>query len=131
MSACCARSSCALPKKQACPCCGQLAQQVTLKTVLQQIKQPWQWQNPPAHVYFCANRGCELAYFSAEQPLFYQAQLHSNMDLICHCFAVSHADLQQNPQIKAFVLAQTKQGLCSCDSHNPSGRCCLSQFPKS
>jgi hypothetical protein len=28
------------------------------------------------------------------------------------------------------VMAQTKAGLCSCDTSNPSGRCCLKDFPK-
>jgi len=30
--------------------------------------------------------------------------------------------------IKAFVIQQTKEGLCACESRNPSGRCCLADF---
>jgi len=32
--------------------------------------------------------------------------------------------------IKAFVVQQTKEKLCACESRNPSGRCCLADFKR-
>jgi len=40
--------------------------------------------------------------------------------------AVALAD----PGIRDFVVAQTRLGLCACDTRNPSGRCCLIDFPR-
>jgi len=50
--------------------------------------------------------------------------------LLCYCFGVSKQDFQTDPATREFVVAQTKAGLCSCDTRNPSGRCCLKDFPK-
>jgi len=30
--------------------------------------------------------------------------------------------------MKAFVVQQTKEGLCACEARNTSGRCCLADF---
>ena len=128
MSTCCLCSASA--KKQACPCCEHLSQQVNLKTVLQHIKQAWTWTAPDSQLYHCGNQNCELVYFQNQQALFYQKDLRTQ-PMLCYCFGISHHALTQDPSIKDFVLTQTKQKRCSCDSHNPSGRCCLSQFPKS
>ena len=49
--------------------------------------------------------------------------------MLCYCFGVSRADFDRNPGTKDFVTAQTKAGLCACETSNPSGRCCLKDFP--
>jgi len=48
---------------------------------------------------------------------------------VCYCFGVSRSDFRNDPATKDYVIAQTKAGLCSCDTSNPSGRCCLKDFP--
>lgn len=55
---------------------------------------------------------------------------HAGDDLLCYCFGVSKADFEREPDSRNFVMAQTKAGLCSCATSNPSGRCCLKDFPK-
>jgi len=50
--------------------------------------------------------------------------------MLCYCFGVSSADFERNPATRDFVMAQTKANLCSCETSNPSGRCCLKDFPK-
>ena len=59
----------------------------------------------------------------------------SNQDvMLCHCFDVSESDYRTALQhgsseaIKAFVVQQTKDKLCACESRNPAGRCCLASF---
>jgi len=50
--------------------------------------------------------------------------------LLCHCFGVTKADFEREPSARDFVVEQTKAGRCSCQTSNPSGRCCLKDFPK-
>jgi hypothetical protein len=50
--------------------------------------------------------------------------------MLCYCFGVTKADARSDPGIKKFVMAQTKLGLCACEMRNPSGRCCLPDFPR-
>jgi hypothetical protein len=49
--------------------------------------------------------------------------------IICYCFDIRLSDYVKNPALKDFVLEKTKAGLCSCKSKNPSGNCCLKDFP--
>ncbi|MDQ6957466.1 MAG: hypothetical protein Q9M21_09760, partial [Mariprofundaceae bacterium] len=54
--------------------------------------------------------------------------------MLCHCFDISQSDYSKALQskesgaMKAFVIQQTKDKLCACESRNPSGRCCLADF---
>ncbi len=78
-------------------------------------------------------------YFGDDDSIILRSQLRTRVgvkgdagdDLICYCYGLSKEDFQRNPTTKAFVIAQTKAGMCSCDTRNPSGRCCLKDFPKS
>jgi len=38
-------------------------------------------------------------------------------------------DYQSDKRLKDFVVEQTKADVCACDIRNPSGRCCLKDFP--
>ena len=49
---------------------------------------------------------------------------------LCYCFGVTLGDYQADPAVKDYVTAQTKAGECACDTRNPSGKCCLKDFPK-
>jgi hypothetical protein len=60
-----------------------------------------------------------------------QDQTHPNHgDLLCYCFGISREDFKRDPGLRDFVVAKTKAGECSCETKNPSGRCCLKDFPK-
>jgi hypothetical protein len=50
--------------------------------------------------------------------------------LLCHCFGVRKIDAQLDSSIRDFVAAKTKAGMCSCETSNPSGQCCLADFPR-
>jgi len=86
---------------------------------------------------FCANRDCAVAYFSTSTSI-QKSQLRafqSNQDaMLCYCFDISESTYQAAlgngtaEAMKAFVVQQTKAGLCACESRNPSGRCCLADF---
>ena len=54
----------------------------------------------------------------------------SGSAMLCYSYGVTRADTQAVPQIRAFVVEQTPQQLCACETRNPSGRCCLADFPR-
>jgi hypothetical protein len=85
---------------------------------------------------FRANSDCDIVYFSDEDSVIPKSQLRTifgvketaSDTLVCYCFGVSKAESQSDPGIRDFVVNKTKLGLCSCDTSNPSGRCCLIDF---
>lgn len=110
-----------------------------MRTIAHHIKDSWGWTPTARHYYFCDDPECDVAYFGDDHSVVYKTRLRTRIgvkeraanDLLCYCFGVSWADFERNPATKDFVMAQTKAGLCSCETSNPSGRCCLKDFPKS
>ncbi len=107
-------------------------------TVLHQLQRPWEQSPQTGSVYFCSSAGCDLVYFDAQglritgellrQPVGQKQTGEARV--LCYCFGVSLGDWLQNPSVRAFVMTQTKAGVCACEIRNPSGRCCLGDFPK-
>jgi hypothetical protein len=124
--------------KQGCPSCFAAASPVSLQTIKHHVKKPWRWHDGEQDYYFCASQGCDTVYFTLQGTVILQNELRtlvgvkSTADdaLICYCFDVSRADAT-NPEAKAYVTAQTKTKQCACKTRNPSGRCCLKDFPNS
>ena len=86
---------------------------------------------------FCANRDCNSGYFSTSDMILktgLRAFQTGQQAMLCHCFDISEAVYRTAladgtaEAMKAFVVQQTKDGLCACESRNPSGRCCLASF---
>ncbi|HEY6094307.1 MAG TPA: hypothetical protein VIU93_05065 [Gallionellaceae bacterium] len=99
---------------------------------------PWQWQDNGANYYFCADPACDIVYFGDDGSIIRKAQLRTVVGVketadsapLCYCFGVSRADAMSNPAIREYVVQQTRLGLCTCDTSNPAGRCCLKDFPR-
>jgi hypothetical protein len=140
MSNCCSSSSCenTHPKKHRCPANGNEYLEVSARTIAHHIHHAWSWQPTSKRYFFCDDPVCDVVYFGDDGSTILKSQLRtpvgvkklSNDSLLCYCFGVSKDDFLANPTTKDFVIAQTKAGLCSCDTSNPSGRCCLKDFPK-
>lgn len=146
MSDCCSnKSSCdnkkeikSFPRKFACPENSKDYIGVSHKTIIHHIKSPWDKELSEEQYYFCDDPECDVVYFGLEGSLINKSELRTavgvkekdNDALICYCFGVSKAAAKQEPEIKAYVIEKTKESLCSCDIRNPSGRCCLKDFPK-
>ncbi|VAX00523.1 hypothetical protein MNBD_GAMMA21-128 [hydrothermal vent metagenome] len=121
-----------------CPVCGQRSKSVSLKTVLHHVKQVWASKLSDQQYYFCHTPECNVVYFAAATSIITKSEIRSLIGsqeqsadaLVCFCFGVSKAEAANNKDIKAFVITQTKASLCSCATANPSGRCCLKDFPK-
>ena len=140
MSDCCSTSceSGTPPGKKTCPANGKECSKVSVATILHHIKQPWRWNSKEQGYYFCDDPECDVIYFGQDNSVIRKDQLRtivgvkdvSDDSLICYCFGVSRRDAISSPEIKQFVAEKTKQKLCACESRNPSGKCCLKDFPK-
>ena len=125
-------------KRHVCPENGAQYLEVPYSTVLHHIKEPWKLALKEQAYYFCDDPHCEVVYFGIDKSIIRKDQLRTKVGiketsedaLICYCFGVTKAQALTNEQAKAFVIEKTKNSLCSCTTHNPSGRCCLKDFPK-
>jgi len=124
--------------KLPCPECDQNGLVVNKKTILQHIKNPWMSKLDAEVYFFCRNAECDVVYFSARNETFNKKNLRTQIGikeqndeaLICFCFGVNKAVAAADKSVKEFVIAQTKHAVCACETANPSGRCCLKDFPK-
>ena len=141
MSECCENNTCdksSGPRKFSCPVNEMQYAEVSKKTILQHIKTPWEKNLTEQKYYFCDDPGCDVVYFGFDGSVINKSELRtevgtketSEKGLVCYCFGVSKFLAQQNPEIKNFVTQQTKEKNCACEIRNPSGRCCLKDFPK-
>lgn len=120
-----------------CPQSQTESYQVPFKTVLQHIKKPWHNQLVEQQYYYCDGPECEVIYFGEDNSVIKQAELRTQVgikiptdinSLICYCFDISYAEARNNKMLMQFVTDKTKKQDCSCESQNPSGRCCLKDF---
>lgn len=141
MSACCATSA-GKPvnqKKRCCPENGIAGAEVTAKTISHHLRQAWKWKEAEGvRYFFCDDPECDVVYFGDDDSIILKSQLRtrvgvkeaSNETLACYCFGVTKADALSDPSIRQYVMSQTKHAQCSCEVSNPSGRCCLKDFPR-
>ena len=126
------------PLKLACPECGKKGAKMAKKTLLHHLKSVWEIALKSDHYYYCASPDCEVVYFSADQ-VFYVRDCRTRIGVknasdsatICYCFGVDKQAAIDQPEIKRYVTEQTKLKNCACETANPSGHCCLKDFPKS
>lgn len=141
MSDCCS-SSCSSGNRQnkhKCPICVKECSQVVTTTIMYHIKEPWNWVKQKQNYYFCDDPDCDNVYFGDDDSVLPKSELKtivgikekSSGSLLCYCYGITFNDVEKNPEIKSFVIQQTKGKSCACETHNPSGKCCLKDFPKS
>lgn len=128
------------PRKATCPANGRNYSSVDIKTILHQAKKPWQLELPDQGYYFCDDPECDVVYFGEDQRTLVRNDLRivvgqksrGQDKTLCYCFDVQSSDLTSDAtlqQSKSFVIEQTRQSACDCGIRNPSGRCCLKDFP--
>ena len=126
-----------LPRKFTCPINAQQYLEVEIKTILQHIQSPWEKELQDEKYYFCDDPDCDVVYFGLSGSVIKKSELRTlvgkkekSVDtLICYCFGVSKKAAHKNSDIKMYVTQQTKKKNCACETRNPSGRCCLKDFP--
>jgi len=126
-------------RRMACPLCAQNALPVSRQTMVHQVQFPDNQSLPADDYGFCSNKDCTTGYFSSATviPKTQLRAFHPDQTaMLCHCFDISEfayrAALADGTaqDVKAFVIQQTKENLCACESRNPSGRCCLADFKR-
>ena len=139
MKDCCAsRDIVASPRKCICPAHGKECAEVSLQTILHHIKHAWRWEAKMQAYYFCEDPDCDVVYFGEDGSRILRHEVRGIVGIkdrspaapVCYCFGVSRADARADPAIRNYVIEKTRDGLCSCTSSNPSGRCCLKDFPR-
>lgn len=108
-----------------------------MTTIKHQIKQGWGGIKCQRY-FFCKDPECVVVYFGEDNSIIEKSRLRqavgmkqkTDNGLVCYCFGISKNQAANDPKIKEYVIQQTKQGVCSCKTHNPSGKCCLRDFPK-
>jgi hypothetical protein len=139
MTGCCttSKSNRSYPDKYACPVNGKVYKAVSQTTIMHHINKPWLWLNTDQGYYFCSDPQCDVVYFAQDSSVIEKSSLRAVVGIkeksetapICYCFGVNRKTATDNPAAKEFVIEQTRQHACSCSSSNPSGRCCLGNFP--
>lgn len=140
MSDCCS-TSCnteSIPKKHTCPANGKQYGQVSSTTIKHHIKAPWLWHEKNQGYYFCSDPDCSVVYFGEDNSVIEKASLRTEVGvkektenaLVCYCFGITKLEAKNNPHARQYVVEQTKKQQCACETRNPSGKCCLSDFPK-
>jgi len=126
------------PSKCECPENGNIYLEVSSKTILHHLNKPWMHSLGEQKYFFCHDPECEVVYFAEDHSVIKKSQLRTRVGikeqdddaLTCYCFGVSNIEARTLKEAKAFVIQQTKESACSCTTSNPSGRCCLKDFPK-
>ena len=140
MAECCATSE-EKPvnaKNRCCPINGIEGVEVSAKTISHHVVESWKWKDNGTRYFFCASSDCDVVYFGENDSVIHKSQLRTkvgikettNEALACYCFGVKKSDALNDPSIREYVMLQTKHAQCSCDVSNPSGRCCLKDFPR-
>ena len=109
-----------------------------MRTIAHHLNEAWNWRPTATRYFFCDDPACELVYFGDDGSTILKSQLRTQVGahkvpdarLLCYCFGVTLGNFLNNPVTRDFVVVQTKSGQCSCETSNPSGRCCLKDFPK-
>lgn len=143
---CCSKQACEqtntevnpIPRKFNCPANGKAYSLVDPKTMSHHLKQTWNWQALEQGYYFCDDPECDVVYFAEDGSVIKKPELRTAVgikemkpdSLLCYCYGVTLKDAQSDASIKEFVIQKTKINECSCDTRNPSERCCLKDFPK-
>lgn len=121
-----------------CPVNGNTYRQVGRKTVLHHIRKPWHKSLSQQNYFFCTDNKCDVVYFGDDNSQILRDEIREPVGqksthpqrTICYCFDIKLSNIsQQSAQQKNFVIEQTKDSQCDCQVRNPSGKCCLKDFP--
>lgn len=125
------------PRRYTCPLNHREYRQVSTKTVLHNLRQPWTQKLDQHSFYFCDDPDCEVVYFDQGDYVIYTNELRSDVGAkqksaeatLCYCFDITFEQASVNPGLKNYVVEMTGKQMCECATRNPSGKCCLKDFP--
>lgn len=118
---------------------------MTRKTILLMLKPDLLNQLGNGDYYFCSNSECRVVYYSVEEVTVFRTEdlrvrvgikEHEDPIPVCYCFGFDEADLREeitilrNTSVPQRITALVKDGLCACETKNPSGICCLGEITR-
>jgi len=127
---------------ESCQGCGNQGAPVSRKTILLML-QPHLLEEASTGAYrFCGAPDCPTVYFEENGSRVFTTDdlrvtvgLKTKTDPIaaCYCFGFDEHHLRDeivergNTTIPERISSLIREGLCACDSRNPSGNCCLGE----
>jgi hypothetical protein len=130
---------------QGCTNCGGLSRPVSRKMVLLMVKPELLEQAMSGTYGFCSAGDCPVVYFEDQSSnRFTIDDLRIRLGLkvkedpipLCYCFGFDVSHIRDeisrtgNTNIPERISALIRQGLCACETRNPSGMCCLGEVNK-
>lgn len=121
-----------------CPVCGEIGDSVSVNTVKSLV------QNENIDVenqYFsiCRTKDCAVVYYSKEQAINQDDvkvsvwfKDNAEPKILCYCSNKSEDDILRavidigEKDIGKILKATGVMSKCECETHNPTGKCCLS-----
>ncbi|WP_281400904.1 putative iron-sulfur cluster-binding metallochaperone [sulfur-oxidizing endosymbiont of Gigantopelta aegis] len=124
------------PKKYSCPINKKSYSLVSKTTIKHHIKSPWNLPEGEQGYYFCSDPNCDVVYFSQDDFIIHSNQLRTEVGIkvksrqktLCYCFGIDYTQATNEPELKKFVIDQTRSNACACNIRHPSGKCCLKDF---
>ena len=131
-------------ESHACAQCGEAGRPVTRQTILLMLKSELFGKAGVNDYRFCHSPECRVVYFNDAGEFFTTADLRARVGLkesedpipLCYCFGFDESHIREEIErdgqttIPQRISALIKQGLCACESRNPSGVCCLGEINK-
>jgi Zinc binding domain len=128
-------------KSDRCLTCNQQARPVSRKTVLLMLKPELLEQATSVGYRLCGTKDCPVVYFADESRHFRVDDLRVRVGLkvksdpipLCYCFGFDEAHLRDEITVKGCttiperISKLIREGLCTCDTRNPAGVCCLGE----
>jgi len=94
---------------------------------------------------FCSARDCPVVYFEERESHRFTIddlrirvgpKVKEDPIPVCYCFGFDESHIRDeisrtgSTNIPERILAFIRQGLCACETRNPSGMCCLGEVNK-
>jgi hypothetical protein len=94
---------------------------------------------------FCTARECPVVYFEEQRNLVFTAddlrvrvggKVNADPIPLCYCFGFDESHIRDEilrmgkTTILEKILRLIREGLCACETRNPSGMCCLGEVKK-
>ena len=129
----------------ACEKCSSQGRPVSRKTVMLMLNPDLLEQAMTGKFSFCSARDCPVVYFEDEgNRCFTVDDLRTRVGLkakedpipLCYCFGFDESHLRDElsrtgeTTIPEKISRLIREGLCACDTRNPSGLCCLGEVNK-
>jgi hypothetical protein len=127
---------------EACRECTERGTPVSRRTVLLMLKPHLLEQASTGTYRLCSVRDCPAVYFEEDGNRVFSTNdlrvivgLKAKVDPIpvCYCFGFDESHLRDeiastcSTTIPERISSLIREGLCACDTRNPSGNCCLGE----